>query len=234
VNGGAGTDQLALRGDYSGAHAIVFGATQLNSIEAIGLVSALDTRFGALGAHYSYDLTMDNANVAAGQQMIVDGSTLRSNETLTFNGSAELDGSFRVFGGAGDDTITGGHGNDILSGGLGADTLTGGAGNDTFLYRSVAESTPSGRDGIQDFSLGDIIDLSQIDADTTTAGKQSFNFIGSAAFDGHAGELQAVETAPGSHIWTVSGDVDGDGVADFQVIVVSADHHNLTGGDFHL
>jgi hypothetical protein len=234
VNGGGGINQLALRGDYSGAHAIVFGATQLTNIQSMALISAHDTRFGALGAHYSYDLTMNDGNLAAGVQMTVDASTLRSDETLTFNGSVETNGTFRVFGGAGNDVITGGHGNDILVGALGADTLTGGGGNDTFLYRSVAESTPSGRDGIQDFSLGDIIDLSRIDGDANTPGQQSFHFLAGGVFTHHAGELIAAESAPGSGLWTVSGDVDGDGVADFQVIVVVPDHHNLTGADFHL
>lgn len=37
----------------------------------------------------------------------------------------------KVFGGAGNDTITGGTGNDELHGGLGNDTLNGGGGNDT-------------------------------------------------------------------------------------------------------
>ena len=34
------------------------------------------------------------------------------------------------------------------------------------------------------------------------------------------------------NIWTISADVDGDGNADLQVIVVSADNHAITGSDF--
>ena len=168
VDGGAGgIDQLGLRGSYT----ITFGATQLVSIESIGLVSAQDTRFGALGSSYNYNLTMNDGNVAAGVRMTVDAAPLRPNETIIFNGSAESDGSFRIFGGQGSDTITGSLNGDIISGGLGADTLTGAGGNDTFLYRSVAESTASGRDGIQDFNAGDQIDLSQIDAIAGTPGQ---------------------------------------------------------------
>ncbi|MEA3001238.1 MAG: hypothetical protein QOH81_26, partial [Sphingomonadales bacterium] len=138
VDGGpGGTDQLGLRGSYT----IVFGATQLVGIENIGMVSALDTRFGPLGNNNNYDLTMNDGNVVAGQQMTVDAAALRSTETLTFNGSAERDGSFRVFGGAGNDHITGSLGNDILVGGRGADMLDGGAGADIFRYRSAAESS---------------------------------------------------------------------------------------------
>jgi len=42
--------------------------------------------------------------------------------------------------------------------------------------------------------------------------------------------LQAVNTS-GSN-WTVSGDVDGDGVADFQFVVVVSDAHMSTSTDF--
>jgi Ca2+-binding RTX toxin-like protein len=230
VDGGGGINQLALRGDYD----ISFGATQIANIQDIYLVSAHDRRLAGGGTDFSYNLTMNDANVAAGKQIAVDGSALQSTESLTFNGSAEADGSYVVYGGAGNDTITGGHGNDSLSGGLGADTLTGGAGNDVFLYRSVVESTPTSHDTIADFTLGDIIDLSRIDADTTKAGDQAFTFIGSKAFDGngHAGELQAVNNGGGN--WTISADVNGDGVADLQINVHVTDGHTLAAQDFHL
>ena len=59
-----------------------------------------------------------------------------ASETFTFDGSAEVDGSFRIFGGQGTDTITGSQGNDLITGMLGADSLRGGGGNDTFIYRN--------------------------------------------------------------------------------------------------
>jgi Ca2+-binding RTX toxin-like protein len=230
ITGGNGLDQLGLRGDYSAL--LVFGATQLISIESIGLVSAHDTRFGPLGARYSYNLQMNDGNVALGQQVTVDGTTLRADEILTFNGSAEQNGSFRVFGGTGNDTIIGSAGSDLLAGGLGIDFLTGGGGADTFLYRNVAESTQASHDTIQDFTLGDIIDLAQIDANTTLAGDQAFTFIGAGAFDGtQAGELRMVNTAGST--WLVQGDINGDTVVDFELIVVTNDAHPLTQIDFH-
>jgi len=228
ANGGsAGTDQLGLRGNYT----IVFGAGQLISIESIGMVSAHDTRFGPLGADYNYNLTMNNGNVASGQQMTVDAAALRSTETLTFDGSGELDGSFRVFGGAGNDVIHGSPSGDSISGGLGADALYGGAGNDVFVYRNAAESTSASRDRIYDFELGDKIDMSGIDAVAGTPANDSFTFIGANGFSGVAGQLRYENTT--GNIWVVQGDTNGDGLADIELVIVAADNHALTAGDFY-
>jgi Ca2+-binding RTX toxin-like protein len=87
-----------------------------------------------------------------------------------------------VTGGAGSQTLNGHGGNDTLVGGLGTDHLTGGAGADDFVFRAANESVSSlnGRDRIHDFSRveGDIIDLSQIDANTGLAGNQAFASFG--------------------------------------------------------
>jgi Ca2+-binding RTX toxin-like protein len=225
VDGGAaGIDQIGLRGNYT----IIFGANQLTSIESLGLVSAQDTRFGALGTSYNYNLTMNDANLAAGVRMTVDAAPLRGTETLTFDGSAELDGSFRIFGGQGADTISGSQTGDLITGGTGADSLRGGGGADAFLYRSVADSTSAAHDTIQDFASGDIINVSQIDA-IAGGGNDAFNFIGSNAFSNTAGELRAVFE---NNAWTVQGDVNGDGIADIEMLIVS--DHPLVGGDFAL
>jgi hypothetical protein len=225
VNGGPGTDQLALRGDYT----ITFGATQLISIEQMVLVSAHDTRFGALGDNYDYNLTMNNGNVPGATQFTLDATNLRPTESLAFNGSGESDGSFRIFGGQGADTIIGSQQADILIGHFGADTLTGGGGNDTFRYRSTADSTPAAPDKILDFTQGDILDLSLIDAIAGTANNDAFTFIGTGAFTNVAGQLR-VEASGGT--WLVQGDTDGNGVADFAVIVTAA--YPIGGPDFML
>ena len=108
--------------------------------------------------------------------------------------------------------ITALQGNDKLVGGKGRDTLIGGAGNDTFIYKHINESTVALKDVITDFTRGqDKIDLSAIDANTTQAGNQAFSFIGSANFS-NAGQ---VRFAGG----VVSGDVNGDKVADFAIEV---------------
>jgi Ca2+-binding RTX toxin-like protein len=147
---GGSLDQLGLQGLYTGANAITFGADQLTSIEQIVLLTGGDTRFGSDGLGYSYDLTTNDANVKAGDTMIITANTLRSDEKLTFDGSRETDGRFRIFSGdgadviqgsAGADEITGRGGADTITGGLGGDRMTGGDGADTFVYRSAADST---------------------------------------------------------------------------------------------
>jgi Ca2+-binding RTX toxin-like protein len=230
VTGGAGVDQLALRGNYT----IVFGAGQLVGIEQIGMVSAQDTRYGPLGSTYSYNLTMNDANVDS-IQFTVDAAPLHSNETLTFNGSAEDDGSFRVFGGRGDDHITGSQNGDILAGNAGSDQLTGGGGADVFRYVASGDSTVAAPDQILDFLSGtDKIDLSRIDADTNVAGDQAFHVVGpgfTGAGPSSAGELLVYGQ---SGTWHVDGDTDGDGHADFSITLILAAPLPPTNSDFIL
>jgi Ca2+-binding RTX toxin-like protein len=231
VTGGAGIDQLALRGNYT----IVFGANQLVGVEQIGMVSAQDTRYGALGSSYNYDLTMVDSNVD-GIQMTVDAAPLRPGETLTFNGSAEDDGSFRVFGGRGDDTIVGSQNGDILAGNGGSDQLTGGGGGDAFRYVAASDSAPGSADRILDFLPGtDWIDLSRIDADTHAAGNQAFRWIGSNGFTGSnaasAGELRAYQSG---NSWFVEGDTDGNGAADLVIELTVIGPTPLEAGHFLL
>ena len=65
-----------------------------------------------------------------------------------------------------------------------------------------------------------------------TGGDQSFSFIGSAAFSGAAGELRAVVQS--GTIWRLEGDIDGNGTADFQLMVTVADADPITASDFVL
>ncbi len=99
----------------------------------------------------------------------------------TLNG---LTGNDTLNGLYGDDTLNGGDGADILIGGLGIDNLTGGAGNDIFKYSSLADLVNAFSyqdETITDFTLGDKIDLSAVDANTNVDGDQPFSFIGSAS-----------------------------------------------------
>jgi Ca2+-binding RTX toxin-like protein len=126
------------------------------------------------------------------------------------------DGNDTISGLGGDDYLYGDAGNDNLAGGAGADRLTGGAGKDEFIYNLASESTAVSRDVITDFShaQNDRINLSAIDANTNLVNNQAFTFIGSAAFSHVAGQLRFEQIGGNTF---VSGDVNGDGVADFQI-----------------
>ncbi|HEX3674117.1 MAG TPA: calcium-binding protein, partial [Rhizomicrobium sp.] len=117
IDGGAGNDVVQISGAYS---SLVLGATTLTSVEDLQL---------AAGANYH--ITTNDGTVAAGATLQVDASQLSGN-TLTFDGSAETDGSFVIIGGAGNDTITGGNGPDFIDASFGGnDTINlGGDSND--------------------------------------------------------------------------------------------------------
>ncbi|WP_419898783.1 hypothetical protein [Roseomonas sp. USHLN139] len=87
----------------------------------------------------------------------------RHSETLTGGGGNDTlqggGGNDTLRGLAGNDVLDGGAGNDRLEGGAGADRLTGGAGNDRFVYTRLADLSD---DTLEDFSMGDLLDLSAI------------------------------------------------------------------------
>lgn len=144
-------------------------------------------------------------------------------------------GNNRLFGDAGNDTLSGGAGNDLLSGGVGADLLSGGIGADRFDFFEFSTHIGTGRDVITDFEAGvDTINLAYLDADTNSGSNQAFAFIGDEAFGGVAGQLrQAAATGDdGAPITLIEGDVNGDGVADFQIELRG--QHVLSVGDFIL
>jgi serralysin len=144
-------------------------------------------------------------------------------ENIILGGTAALNGT----GNALNNTITGNSGNNIIDGGKGADILTGGAGADTFDFNLSTDSAVGvTADRITDFSqIGfDKIDFSTIDADTTLANDQAFIFIGNdIAFSNVPGQLR-FNTADNS----VYGDTNGDGTAEFQVILTGVTAINNT------
>lgn len=133
----------------------------------------------------------------------------------------------KLNGRGGNDDLSGLGGNDTLTGGAGRDRLQGGTGADKFDFNKTSESVVgNNRDVILDFSRsqGDKVDLAGIDAKTTVSGDQAFSFIGSAAFGHHAGELRFSGGV-------ISGDVDGNGSADFQIAINVT---SMNAGDFIL
>ncbi len=139
------------------------------------------------------------------------------------------DGDDWLDAGAGNDQLFGGEGADSLAGGADGDRMTGGAGADDFVFRSLADATGDRHDRILDFSQeeGDRIDLGGIDA-IPGGSNDAFTLV--ASFSGTAGELVARARADG---FRVQGDLDGDGAADFTIVVLTT-APSLTAADFVL
>lgn len=134
-------------------------------------------------------------------------------------------GDDSILGGFGRDRLIGGAGKDVLEGGAHGDWLIGGGGADIFSFARPSDSGPTLRDTITDFGPNDVIDLGRMDAQTNHSGNDAFRYIGSQGFHETAGELRYARGL-------LSGDVDGDGVADFVIRLLGAP--TLTADDFVL
>lgn len=136
----------------------------------------------------------------------------RASDSLIGNGAAN-----RLTGNAGHDVLNGAGGNDILTGGAGQDKLSGGAGADTFNFDRAPHSGGSLEtcDVIADFVRGqDLIDVSGIDADVSTAGNDAFSFVGAADFGADATGQLRLEAG------VLYGSTDADADAEFALELV--------------
>jgi len=130
-------------------------ATDLDLVTGIDVIN--------LGAAVTA-VTTANGLVAAAATLTVNGASATS---ITWNGTAEADGSFNITGSAGIDNITGGAIADTILGAAGADVLLGLAGADSISGGAAADAITGG--------LG---------ADTLTGGAAVDNFIYTAAAGG--------------------------------------------------
>ena len=203
VNGGDGTDTLTMTGNTT--------TTQLDGVTNVEIITLGDA---------ATTITTIDGLVASGASLKVDGGNITSANALTFNGSAETNGTFSVIGGAGSDTITGSSGNDTITGGAGSDSMTGGAGSDTF---DVTDT--SGVDTITDWGVGvDVLSGTYSGAGTL---KVTISDLSATALDlttalGSAGATASVTGGSGND--TITGGADSD------VINGGAGSDSITGG----
>jgi Ca2+-binding RTX toxin-like protein len=200
-----------------------------------GLIESAGMAYGFLGGpnHTGRDL-ITNTGVMIGDVTMTggddryDGRKGRVEGDVSGGNDADI-----LMGGKEANSFFGDAGLDKLTGGLGADLLTGGAEADQFIYKSARDSSvkAGGQDTIMDFTQvqNDRINLTAIDADTKSGGNQKFDFIGSEAFSGNAGELRFKQVVSDTVIY---GDTNGDGRADFAIKLDTA--VTLTAGDFNL
>lgn len=190
----------------------------------------IESWFGLIGPDGAHKAIYDTYQaLARASAALGDGPSFSTLNHTATSASETIVGNARankIWAGAGDDLVLGGAGDDVLIGQWGNDTLVGGAGADRFVFNDAKQM---GADLILDFATGDQIDLRNIDADTGTAGIQSFRFVGSQWL-AKAGDLGAYVDP---HGWTsITGDVNGDGVGDFAIRVMGS--HAFAAGDFLL
>jgi hypothetical protein len=173
ITGGTGSDTLAITITATNT-ILTSGVTNVETITLTGDDGAADVA----------TITTADGLVADGASLTIDGSGLdqdSNDAVLTFNGSAEADGTFTITtAGAGAHTITLGQGNDTYTGsgsgnttvtatggnntittgtgadtitaGSGTDTITGGTGADIFAFGSAANAQ---NDSVTDFTSAD-------------------------------------------------------------------------------
>jgi Ca2+-binding RTX toxin-like protein len=249
IDGGDGTDTLVLTNSGSMLPA-------LSSIEGIELTGGATLTLS--GTQVSNELTLNTAvtgtgsltiNMTAGQILATKLMAFGAGVAVTVNGTSGTDimklgnavqtvnggdGTDQIKGGSLVDTINGGAGADKIMGMGGADVLTGGAGNDVFRYLNQSDSgIGATSDRITDFTIGqDRLNFSKIDTNPGLAGDQGFAFVGTAAFAG-SGFAQMRYQDSGADI-LVQADVNGDGVADMEIVLQGLAGQVLGAGQFVL
>lgn len=215
IDGGAGADWMVGNGGND-----VFNVDNVGDKVTERVGEGIDLVRASLS--WTLDHDIENLLLVGTGNFSGTGNNLQN--SLSGNEGANL-----LSGKEGNDALSGYGGNDTLIGGTGADMLKGGAGADTFVFASVLESAVDAklRDTILDFSQADkdLVDLSKIDANGADAGEGAFKLL--TAFDGTHGALTV--TAQGSQ-WLVQGDINGDKLADFAILVTSTSA--LVAADF--
>jgi Ca2+-binding RTX toxin-like protein len=249
-DGGAGNDALIVNSTTTSLASLASiesvqvaggsGLTLTGSQFATGLAS--NTTVGGTG---SITVNMTAGINFLSQNFVFSGSGV----TVTVNGSSGIDiikcgtgvqiinsgdGVDQIRGGTSADTINAGAGNDKIIGFTGADIITGGTGNDQFRYLLASDSgLGAGADRITDYAIGqDRLNFSAIDTNAGLAGIQGFAFVANGAFSG--GGTASIRYINSGADLLVQADVNGDGIADMEIILQGLNGGTLTAADFIL
>lgn len=250
LNGGTGDDRYIVKGmadtvveaANSGYDAVASytNYTLLANVEAlrlqgdahVGNGNELDNRLvGGVGNDTLHGMLGNDAIQGGAGNDVLFGD--EGNDELRGDAGADTlwggAGSDTLYGGDGADSLHGGAADDIIEGGAGNDQMWGGEGSDVFRFRNDVVAAHD-TDEIFDFVRGsDHIYLRSIDSKSATTVDDAFTYIGGQAFHHVAGELQVKAYGDGMK---VSGDVNGDGVADFSILVHGVT--SMSASDFYL
>jgi Ca2+-binding RTX toxin-like protein len=206
INGGFGSDDM-----FGGAGDDLYYVNESDTVTEL-LNQGIDKIISQVSIAA---LTANVENLTLGGGDAISGRGNELGNLIFGNGAAN---TLSGFGGA--DRLFGNGGGDTLHGGADANQLWGGAGADAFRFTSLSQNaTAAGRDSIRDFQAGvDTIDLTGL----------GFSSLVNGAFAGVAGQLRV---ATGANTF-VYGDVDGDRVADFYLLLTGV--IPLALGDFDL
>jgi len=230
LDGGAGADQL-----LGGSGDDFFYVDNSSDLVTENSGEGVDT----IAASLSWVLGANVENLTLAGTSAINGTGNALANALTGNGAANtldgaagddlvqgLGGNDTLLGQTGNDRLEGGDGADLLIGGSGRDTLVGGAGSDRFDFDSAGDTVAGNGDQLLDFVAGlDKIDLSTMDARTGTKKNDAFQFVGTGAFTGAAGQLryETVDLAGTTGDYTkIMGDLNGDKIADFEIILIGS------------
>ncbi|PCI86924.1 MAG: hypothetical protein COB24_08180 [Hyphomicrobiales bacterium] len=156
-----GTNNLTVNSSYTGSVGINFsitGGTGADTLTVKGLLTS-DGNLDGLTEIETIVLDSGADGLTLADSVVGSGDSLTINATaktgaLTFNGSAETNGTYTVLASNFGDTITGGAGADTITSGTGADTMTGGGGGDTFIINTASGITLATADTITDYATG--------------------------------------------------------------------------------
>ncbi len=203
LNGGGGTNTAEFQGDFS-----YYAITAKNGVTTVK------------GGPDGTDTLQKIQILQFDDRQVVNGSAGTTVNART--------GGDTLVGGAGGDHLNGSPSADTLIGGAGQDTLTGDGGADHFVFNALGDSPVKTPDLITDWTAGDRIDLSAIDADSKTAGHQAFHL---QTTSGHTGDIAVhYDSAHGRTVIDLY--VNNDAKPDAE-IWLSGDH-TLSAADFLL